>query len=252
MHTPLANHNPVNNNPLNNNPLNNNVDPAEIAKFEAMAHRWWDPHGDFRPLHDVNPCRLDYINSKSPLKGLRVIDIGCGGGILSEAMARHGATVTGIDMGDAPLQVARLHALEAGVELTYVQDTAENFAASHPGVFDTVTCLEMLEHVPDICSTIAACAALVRSGGNIVFSTINRHPEAYVLLILGAEYIANILPRGTHDYARFIRPSELAAACRAAGLEVRQITGMRYHPLTRQATLSGNVRANYLVHAIKP
>ncbi len=237
---------------VNHPPLNNNVDPAEIAKFEAMAHRWWDPQGDFRPLHDVNACRLDYIDSKSPLKGSQVIDIGCGGGILSEAMARRGAAVTGIDMGEAPLQVARLHALEAGIELNYFQDTAENFAALHAGEFDTVTCLEMLEHVPDIVSTVAACAALVHSGGNVVFSTINRHPEAYVLLILGAEYIANLLPRGTHDYARFIRPSELASACRAAGLEVRQIIGMRYNPITRQASLSDNVRANYLVHAIKP
>lgn len=237
---------------VNDNPLNDNVDPSEIAKFEAMAHRWWDPHGDFRPLHDINTCRLNYIESKSPLKGLRVIDIGCGGGILSEAMARRGARVTGIDMGEAPLQVARLHALEAGVELDYVRDSAENFAAANAGAFDTVTCLEMLEHVPDIYSTIAACAALVRNGGNLIFSTINRHPEAYALLILGAEYIANILPRGTHDYARFIRPSELAAACRAAGLEVRQITGMRYNPLTRHAKLSDNVRANYLVHAFKP
>ncbi len=232
--------------------LNANVDPAEIAKFEAMAHRWWDPLGDFRPLHDVNSCRLDYIDSKLPLSGSRIVDIGCGGGILSEAMARRGAVVTGIDMGEAPLQVARLHALEAGVELTYLRDSAENFAASQAGAFDAVTCLEMLEHVPDIYSTIAACAALVRNGGHIVFSTINRHPEAYALLILGAEYIANILPRGTHDYARFIRPSELAAACRAAGLEVRQVTGMRYNPVTRQARLSDNVRANYLVHAFKP
>ena len=228
-----------------------NVDPAEIAKFEALAHRWWDPEGDFKPLHDINTCRLDYIDGKAPLAGSRVIDVGCGGGILSEAMARRGAQVTGIDMGEAPLQVARLHALEAGVTVTYQQQTAEGFAAASAGMFDTVTCLEMLEHVPDIQSTVAACAALARVGGHLVFSTINRHPEAYALLILGAEYIANILPRGTHDYARFIRPSELTRACRDAGLEVRQIIGMRYNPITRRAHLSDNVRANYIVHACK-
>ncbi|MCP5181366.1 MAG: bifunctional 2-polyprenyl-6-hydroxyphenol methylase/3-demethylubiquinol 3-O-methyltransferase UbiG [Pseudomonadales bacterium] len=229
-----------------------NVDPAEIAKFEAMAHRWWDPNGDFRPLHDVNGCRLDFIDDCGGLTGNTIIDVGCGGGILSEAMAARGARVTGIDMGEAPLQVARLHAMESGIELSYAQSTAEGWAATHAGAYDVVTCMEMLEHVPDIVSTITACATLARSGGHLIFSTINRTPEAYALLILGAEYIANILPKGTHDYARFIRPSELSAACRKAGLDVRRITGMRYNPMTRSARLSANLRANYLVHAIKP
>lgn len=228
-----------------------NVDAREIAKFEALAHRWWDPDGEFKPLHDINPCRLDYIDGIAGIAGKRIVDVGCGGGILAESMARKGATVTGIDMGGAPLEVARLHALETGATVEYVQSTAEDFAASRAGQFDIVTCMEMLEHVPDIHSTIAACATLVKPGGHVFFSTINRHPEAYVLLILGAEYIANILPKGTHDYARFIRPSELAAACRTAGLSVKAIRGMRYNPLTRATTLSDNTRANYLVHAIR-
>lgn len=228
-----------------------NVDHREIAKFEALAHRWWDPDGEFKPLHDINPCRLDFIEAAAGIRGKRIIDIGCGGGILSEAMARAGAEVTGIDMGGAPLEVARLHALESGAALEYVQSTAEDYAAAHAGRFDVVTCMEMLEHVPDIDSTIAACAALAVPGGNLFFSTINRHPEAWVLLILGAEYIANILPKGTHDYERFIRPSELAAACRRAGLTVRSVRGMRYNPLTRTTSLSDNTRANYLVHAIR-
>ena len=228
-----------------------NVDRHEVAKFEALAHRWWDPDGEFKPLHDINPCRLDYIDTIAGIAGKNIIDVGCGGGILAESMARRGATVTGIDMGGAPLEVARLHALETGTGVDYRQSTAETFAADNAGAFDIVTCMEMLEHVPDIRSTIAACASLAKPGGHVFFSTINRHPEAYVLLILGAEYIANILPKGTHDYARFIRPSELAAACRAAGLGVRAIRGMRYNPLTRTATLGNNTRANYLVHATR-
>jgi len=228
-----------------------NVDTREIAKFEALAHRWWDPNGEFKPLHDINPCRLDFIDGITGITGKTIIDVGCGGGILAESMARRGGKVTGIDMGGAPLEVARLHALESGADVLYSQGTAEAFAATHPGAYDIVTCMEMLEHVPDIQSTIRACAELARPGGHLFFSTINRHPEAWVLLILGAEYIANILPKGTHDYARFIRPSELASACRGADLSVQAIRGMRYNPLTRTTTLGDNTRANYLVHAIK-
>ncbi len=236
---------------MTNTAENTNVDTREIAKFEALAHRWWDPNGEFKPLHDINPCRLDYIDSIAGIKGQHIIDIGCGGGILAESMARRGAKVTGIDVGGAPLEVARLHALESGATVEYEQSTAEEFAVRHADAFDVVTCMEMLEHVPDIQSTISACAALAKPGGQLFFSTINRHPEAYVLLILGAEYIANILPKGTHDYARFIRPSELSAACRSAGLTVRAIRGMRYNPLTRTASLGDNTRTNYLVHAFK-
>ncbi|MBM4203290.1 MAG: bifunctional 2-polyprenyl-6-hydroxyphenol methylase/3-demethylubiquinol 3-O-methyltransferase UbiG [Gammaproteobacteria bacterium] len=236
---------------MTNTAESNNVDTREIAKFEVLAHRWWDRNGEFKPLHDINPCRLDFVDKIAGLAGKTIIDVGCGGGILAESMARRGGTVTGIDMGGAPLEVARLHALESGADVSYSQGTAEAFAAAHPGAFDVVTCMEMLEHVPDIHSTIRACAELTRPGGHLFFSTINRHPEAWVLLILGAEYVANILPKGTHDYARFIRPSELAAACRAADLSVRAIRGMRYNPLTRTTTLGDNTRANYLVHAIK-
>ena len=229
-----------------------NVDAEEIAKFEAMAYRWWDPDGDFRPLHDINPLRRDYIDERAPLDGAQVLDVGCGGGLLTEAMALKGATATGIDMGEGPLQVARLHAIESGADVRYEQSTAEDFASQHAGEFDTVTCLEMLEHVPDIRSTISACAALCKPGGHLFFSTINRTPWAYGLLIVGAEYIAGILPKGTHEYAKFIRPSELAAACRGAGLTVQRIDGMRYNPFTRSASLTSDTRANYLVHATKP
>jgi 2-polyprenyl-6-hydroxyphenyl methylase/3-demethylubiquinone-9 3-methyltransferase len=233
-------------------PGGTNVDDHEIAKFEALAHRWWDPNGEFKPLHDINPCRLDFIDDIAGVTGKAIIDVGCGGGILAESMAKRGGKVTGIDMGGAPLEVARLHALETGATVDYSQGTAEDFAAVNAATFDIVTCMEMLEHVPDIHSTIRACATLAKPGGHLFFSTINRHPEAWLLLILGAEYVANILPKGTHDYSRFIRPSELAAACRGAGLSVRAIRGMRYNPLTGTTTLGANTRANYLVHAIRP
>jgi 2-polyprenyl-6-hydroxyphenyl methylase/3-demethylubiquinone-9 3-methyltransferase len=229
-----------------------NVDSAEISKFEALAHRWWDPGGDFKPLHDINPLRMDYIARQVDLTGARVVDVGCGGGILAEALAVAGASVTGIDMAESPLQVARLHALETGTRVDYVATTAESLAAEKSAAFDLVTCLEMLEHVPDFASTVTACAELAKPGGQLVFSTINRHPKAYALAVLGAEYVLGILPRGTHDYGKFIKPAELAAAVRGAGLEVREITGMRYNPFTRNCTLSPDIDVNYLLHASKP
>ncbi|HSH28842.1 MAG TPA: bifunctional 2-polyprenyl-6-hydroxyphenol methylase/3-demethylubiquinol 3-O-methyltransferase UbiG [Thiohalobacter sp.] len=223
-----------------------NLDPAEIAKFERLAARWWDPHSEFKPLHDINPLRLDYIRQRAPLEGRRVIDVGCGGGLLSEAMARAGAAVTGIDMGDAPLSVARLHLLESGLEVDYRQTTAETMAHEQPGQFDVVTCLEMLEHVPDPAAVIRACAALVKPGGHVFFSTINRNPKAYVFAIIGAEYLLRMLPKGTHDYRKFIRPSELDDWARQADLELDDLTGMSYNPLTRHYRLGRDVDVNYL------
>lgn len=226
-----------------------NVDPAEVAKFESLASRWWDPDSEFKPLHDINPLRLDFIDARCGLAGRRVIDVGCGGGLLAEAMAHRGARVTGIDMGEAPLGVARLHAQESGVAVEYRQASAEAMAEEHAGEYDVVTCLEMLEHVPDPGSVIRACATLVKSGGHVFFSTLNRNPKAYALAVLGAEYLLRMLPRGTHDYAKFIRPSELAGWCREAGLEVREQSGLVYHPLTRQYRLSAHdVSVNYLMH----
>lgn len=229
-----------------------NVDRQEIAKFEALASRWWDPEGDFRPLHDINPARLEYIQARARLLSGPVLDVGCGGGILSESMARAGAEVTGIDMAEAPLAVARLHALETGTRVEYMASTAEALAEERPGGFETVTCLEMLEHVPDFPSTIAACAKLTAPGGELFFSTINRNPKAYLLAVVGAEYVLRLLPRGTHDYAKFIKPSELAAAVRQAGLVVKDVTGMRYNPFTRTCTLGSDIDVNYLLHASKP
>ncbi|MBB3229928.1 bifunctional 2-polyprenyl-6-hydroxyphenol methylase/3-demethylubiquinol 3-O-methyltransferase UbiG [Halomonas stenophila] len=226
-----------------------NVDQAEIAKFEALADRWWDKHGEFKPLHDINPLRLDFIDARSGLAGRRVIDVGCGGGILAEAMAHRGAQVTGIDLGEAPLAVARLHATEAGVEVDYRRVSVEEMAEAHPGEFEVVTCLEMLEHVPDPASVVRACARLVKPGGQVFFSTLNRNPKAYALAVLGAEYLLRMLPRGTHDYAKFIRPSELAAWCREAGLTVCEQSGLTYQPLTRRYRLSAtDVSVNYLMH----
>ena len=223
-----------------------NVDPAEIAKFEKLAARWWDPHSEFKPLHDINPLRLDYIERLAPLDGKRVLDVGCGGGLLSEGMAARGAQVTGIDMGEAPLSVAKLHLYESGLEVDYRQITAEQMAVEHPGSFDVVTCLEMLEHVPAPDSVIAACARMVKPGGLVVFSTINRNPKAYLLAIVGAEYVLRMLPRGTHDYRKFIRPSELDRWARAADLALHDISGMTYNPLTATYSLGQDVDVNYL------
>lgn len=223
-----------------------NVDDAEIAKFEDLATRWWDPHSEFKPLHDINPLRLDYIESLAPLSGSRVLDVGCGGGLLSEGLAARGAQVTGIDMGEAPLSVARLHLYESGLSVDYRKTTAEQLASEQPAAFDIVACLEMLEHVPQPDSVIAACARLVKAGGLVVFSTISRTPKAYALAIVGAEYLLGMLPKGTHDYRKFIRPSELDEWARSAELTLRDLTGMRYNPLTRRYSLCQDVEVNYL------
>lgn len=228
-----------------------NVDPNEVAKFEALASSWWDLEGQSKPLHDINPLRLGYIAERCKLDGAKVIDVGCGGGILSEALAKSNAIVTGIDMGEMPLDIAKLHAMEGGLDIHYEQSTAEDMAARHAGEFDVVTCLEMLEHVPDPAAIIQACADLVKPGANVFFSTLNRHPKAYLLAILGAEYVMNMLPKGTHDYKRFIRPSELAGWCRQAGLQVSNIAGITYNPLSREFRLSQDVQVNYLVHCRK-
>lgn len=223
-----------------------NVDPGEIEKFEKLAGRWWDPNSEFKPLHDINPLRLDYIDRLAPLNGQRVIDIGCGGGLLTEGMAIRGAQVTGIDMGKAPLGVARLHQHESGLEIDYRQSTAEQMAAEHKGTFDTVTCLEMLEHVPDPAAVITACAQLIKDDGHVFLSTINRNPKAYLFAVLGAEYLLQLLPKGTHDYTKFIRPSEMEAWARDCGLQLVDIAGMSYNPLTREYKLGTDVSVNYL------
>lgn len=225
-----------------------NVDTAEIAKFEALAHRWWDRDSEFKPLHEINPLRVNWIDERVGLAGKKVLDVGCGGGILSEAMALRGATVMGIDMGEAPLSVARLHQLESGAQVEYRQITAEALADEMPAQFDVVTCLEMLEHVPNPASVIAACARLVKPGGQVFFSTINRNPKAYLLAIIGAEYVLRLLPRGTHDFKKFIRPSELGAWSRAADLEVLDIVGLTYNPLTKIYKLEKDVDVNYMIH----
>ena len=223
-----------------------NVDPDEIEKFEKLAGRWWDPGSEFKPLHDINPLRLDYINRLAPLAGKQVIDIGCGGGLLTEAMAATGAQVTGIDMGKAPLSVARLHRHESGLEIDYQQATAEQMAKTQAASFDVVTCMEMLEHVPDPEAVIAACAHLIKDDGHIFLSTINRNPRAYLLAVVGAEYLLRMLPRGTHDYSKFIRPSEMEAWARASGLQLVDLSGMSYNPLTREYRLGRDVSVNYL------
>jgi 2-polyprenyl-6-hydroxyphenyl methylase/3-demethylubiquinone-9 3-methyltransferase len=230
-----------------------NADPAELAKFSDLAHRWWDKDGEFRPLHDINPARLDWINGLSPLAGASVLDVGCGGGILADAMARSGAAVTGIDLAAKALRVAQLHALEAQtVGVTYREISAEGLAAEQAGSFDTVTCMEMLEHVPDPASVVRACASLVKPGGWVYFSTLNRSPKSFLFAIVGAEYLLNLLPRGTHDYAKLIRPSELATYCRAAGLELHHTRGMAYNPLTRRTRLNDDASVNYLFATRKP
>lgn len=231
--------------------MTTNVDKDEIAKFEALASRWWDPHSEFKPLHDLNPLRLKFINDRVGLKDRRVLDVGCGGGILAESMAALGAVVTGIDLGEAPLAVARLHLKESGQNVEYRHIAAEALADETPAAFDVVTCMEMIEHVPDPASTVSACARLVRPGGHVFFSTINRTARAWLFAIVGAEYVLNLLPRGTHEYAKFIRPSELERMCREAGLTLREITGMHYNPLTSSYSLGAGVDVNYFVHAVR-
>ena len=226
-----------------------NVDPDEIAKFEKLAARWWDTNSEFRPLHEINPLRLDWIDARAPLAGKAVLDVGCGGGILAEAMAARGARVTGIDLGEAPLAVARLHLKESGQKVEYKKIAAEDLARAQPGAFDIVTCMEMLEHVPDPASIVAACAQLVKPGGQLFFSTLNRSPKSWLFAIVGAEYILKLLPRGTHEYLKFIKPSELERWCRHTGLNVREYTGMHYNPLTQRYSLGPGVDVNYLVHA---
>jgi len=232
--------------------INSNIDQAEIAKFEALANRWWDRNSEFKPLHEINPLRMSFIDRHINLAGQSVLDVGCGGGILSEAMAHRGAHVTGIDMGEAPLSVARLHLLESGVEVEYQQASAEEFAADHQGQYSVITCLEMLEHVPRPSSVVQACDAMLAPGGYLFLSTINRNPKAYLLAVLGAEYILRMLPRGTHDYNKFIKPSELSAMARENGLELLDMTGMTYNPLTRKYRLDNDVDVNYLMVFTKP
>lgn len=225
-----------------------NADPAELAKFSELAHRWWDPDSEFRPLHQINPLRLDWIDKQVPLAGKRVLDVGCGGGILSDSMARKGAEVLGIDLAGKALKVAQLHALEAGTQyVTYREVSAEALAQEQPGSFDVVTCMEMLEHVPDPASVVRACAEMVKPGGWVFFSSINRNPKAFLFAIVGAEYLLNMLPRGTHEYAKFIKPSEMTGWARQSGLDLQGMRGMEYNPLTRRYWLSGDTSVNYMI-----
>jgi len=229
-----------------------NVDPLELEKFSQLAHRWWDLGAEFKPLHDINPLRLDHLDGIAGLRGKSVLDVGCGGGILAESMAARGARVTGIDLAEQPLKVAQLHLLESGLQVDYRLVAPEALARETPGSFDVVTCMELLEHVPDPAAMVQACAELAKPGAHLFFSTINRNLKSYLLAVIGAEYLLKLLPRGTHDYARFIKPSELAAMCRAAGLEVKGITGMTYNPFTRVYSLSGDADVNYILHATRP
>ncbi len=228
-----------------------NVDAHEIAKFEALASRWWDTESEFKPLHDINPLRLDYIDRHLNLEGKTVLDVGCGGGILAESMAIRGAHVTGIDLGDAPLMVAKMHAAEAEVALEYRKISVEELAEEQPESFDAVSCMEMLEHVPNPASIVMACAKLVKPDGKLFFSTLNRNPKSYLFAIIGAEYVLNMLPKGTHEYAKFIRPAELASACRAADLEVKESIGMSYNPFSKQYRLGNDLSVNYLLYCQK-
>jgi len=228
-----------------------NVDPAELDKFSELAHRWWDPTSEFKPLHDINPLRLGYIDSIVGLSGKRVLDVGCGGGILAEAMARSGADVTGIDLGEKGLKVAQLHLLESGLSVEYRHISAEGLAGQQPAHYDVVTCMELLEHVPDPASTVSACASLVKPGGWCIFSTINRTPKAYLFAVIGAEYVLKLLPKGTHEYGKFIRPSELAQACRDAGLDIETTKGMSYNPIRKSYSLENDIAVNYILSARK-
>jgi 2-polyprenyl-6-hydroxyphenyl methylase/3-demethylubiquinone-9 3-methyltransferase len=230
-----------------------NADPQELAKFSDLAHKWWDPESEFRPLHQINPLRLEWINARAPLAGRKAIDVGCGGGILSDAMARKGAQVLGIDLAGKPLKVAMLHAMEAETpNIEYREVATEALAAEMPGAFDVLTCMEMLEHVPDPAAIVKACAALVKPGGSLFFSTINRNPKSFLFAIVGAEYVLNLLPKGTHEYAKFIKPSELAQWCRAAGLTVSDTSGLEYNPITKRYWLSGDTSVNYMFACRKP
>ena len=236
-----------------NNEMNRqeNVDPAELQKFASLAHRWWDKNSEFKPLHEINPLRLGFIDAIADIRGKRVLDVGCGGGILSESMAAKEAAVTGIDLGEKALKVAQLHSLETGIKVDYRLVSVEALADEMPGHFDVVTCMEMLEHVPEPAAVIDACARLVRPGGHVFFSTINRNPKAYLLAVIGAEYVLNMLPRGTHEYEKFIKPSELSSWARHSGLTISGLKGMSYNPLSKRYWLGDDVSVNYLVHAVK-
>ncbi len=234
-------------------PMMTNADPQELAKFSDLAHRWWDPESEFRPLHQINPLRLDWIDQQAHIAGKRVVDVGCGGGILAESMARRGANVLGIDLADRPLKVAQLHAMESGVaNLDYRSIAAEDLAAEQPGQFDVVTCMEMLEHVPDPSSVVRACAQMAKPGGWIFFSTLNRNPKSFLFAIVGAEYLLKLLPKGTHEFARFIRPAELTRWAREAELSTTQMKGLEYNPITRRYWLSGDTSVNYMIACRKP
>jgi 2-polyprenyl-6-hydroxyphenyl methylase/3-demethylubiquinone-9 3-methyltransferase len=232
--------------------MTTNVDPAELEKFSELAHRWWDPQSEFRPLHEINPLRLDYIDRHASLAGKQVLDVGCGGGILAEAMAVRGAHVTGIDLADKPLKVAQLHLLESGQKVDYRRIAVEELAMEAPASFDVVTCMEMLEHVPDPAAVVHACSTLLKPGGNAFFATLNRNPKSYLFAIIGAEYVLNMLPRGTHEYERFIKPSELSATCRRAGLEIIDLIGMTYNPFTKVYALGTDTDVNYILSTSKP
>lgn len=229
-----------------------NADPVELQKFSALAHRWWDPASEFRPLHEINPLRLGWIDAQSPLTGKAVLDVGCGGGILAESMARQGAKVKGIDLSDKALKVAELHGLESGIDVDYESIAAEDLATREPAGYDVVTCMEMLEHVPDPAAVVQACATLVKPGGRVFFSTLNRNPKSYLFAVVGAEYLLHLLPKGTHDYAKFITPAELAGFARNAGLLVNDMRGMSYNPLTRAYSLNQDASVNYLVSCTRP
>ena len=228
-----------------------NVDPLELEKFSQLAHRWWDPGAEFKPLHDINPLRLDFIDGIASLRGKCVLDVGCGGGILAESMVVRGATVTGIDLAEKPLKVAQLHLFESRLPVEYRLVAPETLARKAPASFDVVTCMELVEHVPDPGAMVQACAELVKPGGRVFFSTLNRNLKSYLLAVVGAEYVLKLLPRGTHDYAKFLKPSELAAMCRAAGLDVAGMTGMTYNPITKVYALGPDADVNYILHATK-